>query len=126
MEKKTSFLRDDIYSELLFGVAVLAGPFMTIGMDSNPIVWYISLAIAVCSLVGLAARVWYCIKNKLAKRYSRLTFTFLGLLFPYSFALSALISDPTGKDSRESLWFAALLCLLILAELLIPQKTHEK
>lgn len=122
MDKLTNFLRDDVYSELLFGVLVLTGPFMTIGMDNNRIVWYISLAIAICALVGLVARVWYCVKNKVAQKYSKLTFTFLGLLFPYSFALSALISDPTGKDSSESLWFAAFLVILIVAELFLPEK----
>lgn len=125
MDKLTNFLRDDIYSELLFGVLVLTGPFMTIGMDNNRIVWYISLAIAICALVGLVARVWYCIKNKVAKQTSKLTFTFLGLLFPYAITLSALISDPTGKDSSESLWFAALLVMLIVAELFLPEKKHQ-
>lgn len=125
MDKLTNFLRDDVYSELLFGVLVLTGPFMTIGMDNNRIVWYIALAIAICALVGLVARVWYCIKNKVAKQTSKLTFTFLGLLFPYSFALSALISDPTGKNSSESLWFAAFLCLLILTEFILPKKKGE-
>lgn len=122
MSKIKYFLRDDIYSELIFGVAVLTGPFMTIGMDSNPLVWYISLAIAICALVGLVARVWYCIRNKTAVKSSKLTFAFLELLFPYSIALSALISDPSGKDTSESLWFAAFLLVLVILDLIIPEK----
>lgn len=122
MSKIKYFLRDDIYAELLFGILVLTGPFMTIGLDSNSFVWHISLTIAVCALIGLVARVWYCLKNKTSKKESSLTFAFLELLFPYSFALSALISDPSGKDTRESLWFAAFLVILIVLELFIPDK----
>lgn len=126
MSKIKYFVRDDIYSELLFGVSVLAGPFMTIGLDSNILVWYLSLAIGVGALVGLAGRIWYCIKNKTSKKESSLTFVFLELLFPYSIVLSALIFDPTGKCSSESLWFAAFLCILILIARLISQKAFKK
>lgn len=118
----TSFLRDDIYSELLFGILVLTGPFMAIGLDGNLVAWYVSLSIAAVALVGLAVRVWHCIKYNDAKKYSRLTFVFLELLFPYAIVITAYIYDPSGANTKESLWFAALLCLLILAGLILPKK----
>ncbi len=120
------FLRDDIYSELIFGVLVLTGPFMSIGLNNNPIVWYVSLAAATCALIGLVARVCYCIRKKTARTESRLTFAFLELLFPYAIVLSALIYDPTGKDISESLWFAAFLCALMVTGYILPDKKSTR
>lgn len=122
MKNLKYFLRDDIYSELIFGVLVLTGPFMAFGINEHPIVWYLSAAVATCALIGLIARVWYCISRKTSRKSSRLTFTFLEFLFPYAIVLSALIYDPTATGVQESLWFAALLCALIIADVFIPEK----
>lgn len=125
MEKISNFLRDDIYSELLFGVLVLTGPFMAIGLDGNLVAWYISLSIATIALAGLIVRVWYCVKYKDAKKHSHLTFVFMELLFPYAIVITAYIYDPSGEDIKGSLWFAAFLCLLILLEFVLPKKKGE-
>ena len=125
MGKINNFLRDDIYSELLFGVLVLTGPFMAIGLNGNLVAWFVSLSIATIALARLIVRVWYCVKYKDAKKYSHLTFVFLELLFPYAIVISAYIYDPSGEDIKESLWFAALLCLLTLSQFILPKKKGE-
>lgn len=125
MGKISNFLRDDIYSELLFGILVLTGPFMAIGLDGNLVAWYVSLSIATIALVGLIVRVWHCIKYNDAKKHSHLTFVFLELLFPYAIVISAYIYDPSGENIKESLWFAAFLCLLILSEFILPKKKGD-
>lgn len=122
MGKISNFLKDDIYSELLFGILVLTGPFMAIGLDGNLVAWYVSLSIATIALAGLIVRVWYCIKYNDAKKHSHLTFVFMELLFPYAIVISAYIYDPSGESISESLWFAAFLCLLILTEFILPKK----
>ena len=122
MDRLKYFLRDDIYSELLFGVTVLSSPFVSIGYNGNDTVLYISLAVGVLSLLGLIARVAWCVINRTSTGNSPLVFAFLELLFPYSIALSAYIAaGETGPD-REAMWFAAFLCLLILIEHLIPKR----
>lgn len=125
MGKISNFLRDDIYSELLFGVLVLTGPFMAIGLNGNLVAWYISLSIATIALAGLIVRVWYCVMYKDAKKHSHLTFVFMELLFPYAIVITAYIYDPSGESIKESLWFAAFLCLLILTEFILSKKKGE-
>ncbi len=89
-------------------------------LTRNQVVLYVSVIVGVVALLGM---VWGLVfKDKCATWMQCCRIELRDLMFPYAFALSALILEQNGIDATLGLWFAIALAAVVIIASLFPRK----
>lgn len=101
-------------------VASAVFPFVTLGFLGNRVVSYVSVIVGVVAISGMGYGLLF--KDKCASWMQHCNMTLRDLMFPYAFALSALILEQNGIDATLGLWFAIALAATVIIASLFPRK----
>lgn len=113
-------MKKNPFTDACASIAAAVFPFVTLGFLGNRVVLYVSLFVGVVALCGLVCGLLF--KDKCASWMQHCNMTLRDLMFPYAFALSALILEQNGIDATLGLWFALALAATVIIVSLFPRK----